>query len=169
MDIAVAGHHQRPFNRLHIVHRGDDELRVRNQAIFHHIAVNQRAARGFHQSVANPIPGGIAHFGITVFQVIRQQFNRALHGVNQLNAAAQVKAQNRVRGVAEAGPKTFQVAVRQRGLEGAGDVDARQAVRAQDMPLVAGLPGVRILGLREFDAFLKLLGGKVFLFLAVRA
>ncbi len=101
-DVALRGHPQGALDGQHVVHGGDDELALRDHAVFDDIVMDERPARRFHQPLALAVARRVGHVRVFIVQRrFQQHFDGALNGIDQLDAAAQVKQQDGVGRVAK--------------------------------------------------------------------
>jgi len=79
------------------VDSGNDKVSGLDQAILDLIAVDQRSSRRFDQTKASSILGGVANFGLAMFEVTFQHLLRFFEGINQFDPTAEVKEHDGVR------------------------------------------------------------------------
>ena len=88
IDIAPGSHVQGALDRQDIVHGGDDELCLGDQAVLDAVMMDQGAARRFDHAVTFSIAGRVSHGSLGRIERLRQDFHGPFQRIHQLNPPA---------------------------------------------------------------------------------
>ena len=94
--------------------------------------------------------------GVLVVERLFQDGQRPFQAIDQLNTSRQVKEHDGVGRPAKGLPKATHIVV---GISGTGrfpDVDASQAVGPDQLPFIAGLPRVTVIGVFKGEVIAKI-------------